>query len=172
MKTLICCENLYDDIDSISTLISTLEFANCARGKEIEQFYHIPPDLTDLFTHIIGEDIEIQPDTGIFRKPNSLIHFDDFYQHSRWACIVALEDTELKSYQHVSGSRSFFDIPKDTDMDRLFIEDCCDPSKWSVLNSINIRKNGFVFIRPWVWRSLGEGKLVQTFLLNQKIESE
>ena len=44
--------------------------------------------------------------------------------------------------------------------------------KWSETNKLNIRKNQFALIRPWLWHSLEENKLVQVFLLNQKIENK
>ena len=167
MKNLILCEDFYNDVNTISQLISNLEFTSCLYGYEIEKFYHIPSDLENMMSELLSENIEIQPNTGFFRKPNNLIYFDEFYQHARWCCIVALEDTELKILKHESGYKSFFDIQED--FNQFFVDNCYDQSKWISLNTINIRKNDFIFIRPWIWRSLLENKLIQMYLLNSKI---
>jgi len=170
MKTLLLCENFYNDIDSITLSIKTLEFIDCLHGQEIDNFQYIPQDIDKMFSHILKEHIDISHNTGTFRKPNSYVYFDNFYEHSLWSCIIALEDTEMKLHSHIgTGSKSFFDLPKDTNMDQFFIDNCSDPSKWNVTSSINIPKNGFVFVRPWLWRSLKEERLVQTFMLNAKL---
>jgi hypothetical protein len=170
MKTLLLCENFYSDIDSITVLIKNLEFIDSLHGQEIDEFQYIPQDTDKMFSHILRENIDISHDTGKFRKPNSNVYFDNFYEHSLWSCIVALEDTELKLHSHIeTGSKSFFDLPKDTNMDQFFINNCSDQTKWNTISIINIPKNGFVFLRPWLWRSLKEERLVQTFMLNAKL---
>lgn len=171
MKHIIHCDSLYNDMDQVSTLITSLEFTDCLYGQEVEDFYYIPAGLSEMFSDILKESVEVQYDTGTFRKPNSLIHFDNFYEHSLWSCIVALEDTQLKTYTHVNGSKSFWDIPEGADKDTFFTENCMDISKWNIESVINIRKNDFVFIRPWLWKSLEQEKTVQTFMLNVKIEN-
>lgn len=168
MKNLILCNNLYNDIESLSTLITNLEYVDVLHGKEIEDFQYTPDGIDQMFSQILQEPVELQG--GHFRKPNSLIHFDNFYQHTIWTCIVGLEETELKLYQHENGSQSFFDMPRDTNMDQFFLDNCNKPENWQVKSTINIPKNGFVFIRPWLWKSLMEDKLVQVFTLNAKIE--
>jgi hypothetical protein len=169
MKNFIQCDNLYGDINQLSILISSLEFVDVLHGKEIEDFYYVPQGLDHFFSMVDSQQIEIQPNTGTFRKPNSLIYFDNFYEHTLWACIAALEETELKLYEHELGYRSFFDVPKDTNMDQFFIDNCNDPTKWIIKSVINIPKNSFVFIRPWLWKSLLEDKLVQVFMINQSL---
>lgn len=169
-KALLLCENLYSDIDSVLNLISSLEFIDALHGKELDEFYYIPQDLDKMLSFILKEHIEVQPNTGIFRRPSSNIYFDNFYEHSLWSCVVALEDTELKLHSHIeTGSRSFFDLPKDTNMDQFFIDNCFDPPKWNTTSIINMSKNSFVFIRPWLWRSFKENNLIQTFMLNAQI---
>jgi len=172
MKNIIHCDSLYNDIDQISGLITSLEFVDCLYGQEIEDFYYIPQGLSEMFSDILKEEVEVQHDTGTFRKPNTLIHFDNFYEHSLWSCIVALEDTQLKTYTHINGSKSFWDIPENTNKDAFFAENCMNLDKWAEESSINIRKNDFVFVRPWLWKSLEQDKIVQTFMLNVKIENK
>ena len=172
MKNIILCDSLYNDIEQISGLITSLEFIDCLYGKEIQDFYYIPQGLSEMFSDLLKEPVEVQPNTGTFRKPNTMIHFDNFYEHSLWSCIAALEDTQLTTYTHVDGSKSFWDIPEGTDKDAFFTENCMDPAKWVVESVINIKKNDFVFIRPWLWKSLAQDNTVQTFMLNAKIENK
>jgi hypothetical protein len=168
MKNIILCSSFYNDIESLSKIVSELQFIENVYGKEIEDFNYIPDQLEEMISSVLEGDIEIQPDTGTFRKPNSTVHFDNFYEHALWTCIVALEDTVLNVHQHKDGYQSYFDIPKD-DPD-FFLHNCMTQEKWDTIASINIKKNDYVFIRPWLWKSLQEDKIVQMFLINAKIK--
>ena len=169
MQQLILNSNLYQDIDTLATLVKTMEYDSALYGKEIKNFSYVPAGLSDFFSEILRTPIEIQPDTGIFRKPTETIHFENFYQHSLWLGIAALENTKLKLYKHKeTGSRSFFDVKDDI---QKFVEDnVIFTGKWDVASEINIEKNDFVFIRPWLWHSLESEKIVQVFMLNQRLE--
>ena len=168
MKNLILCNNLYNDIEGLTTLITNLEYVDVLQGKEIEDFQYAPDGIDKMFSEILQEPVELQG--GQFRKPNTLIHFDNFYQHTLWTGIVALEETELRLYEHELGYKSFFGMPPETNMDQFFIDNCNDSTKWKARSIINMEKNDFVFVRPWLWKSLMEDKLVQVFTLNHKIE--
>lgn len=168
MKNLILCSNLYNDMDSLSNLISTMEYEDNFYGSEIKDFNFIPQGIDQQFTMELNHPIEVQPNTGIFRKPNTMIHFEPFYQHCLWVGIVALEDTTLTLWEQ-EEVKTVFDVPQEK-MEEFLLSN--DRSKWSESNKLNIKKNNFVFIRPWLWHSLEEGKLVQVFLLNQKLENK
>lgn len=165
MKQLIKCDSFYQDIGSLQNLISSLEFEDHPFGKKIPEFYYIPEGLQEFLSQVLSEDIEIQPDTGTFIKPSSVIHVDNFYQHALWTCIVALEDTRINIHTHKDGYSTFFDV-KDNEE---FFKQCVLPEKWITDSTITLKKNEFIMIRPWVWRSLEQDKLVQTFLLNAKL---
>ena len=166
MKQLIYCSNFYNDVAAISSLMLSMDFTESQYGTEIIDFHNIPPDTQERFTSILGEQFEIQPDTGIFRKPADFIHFENFYQHAAWLCIVALEDTVLSTYEQ-DGIKSLFDA---RDVDTFVRENCFDKSKWEISGLVKLNKNDFIFIRPWVWHSLEENKLVQVFLINHKLQ--
>jgi hypothetical protein len=169
MKKLLYCENLYQDIESLFQLISPMEYEQNIYGEEIINFNFMPQGLEQQFETVMGESLEIQPNTGVFRKPSNIIHFENFYQHALWLCIVALEDTQLRIYEQ-EEVKTFFDV-KDN-LDDFVVQNCMDESKWTTQTQINIKKNGFVFIRPWLWHSLEKNKLVQIFLLNHKIKEQ
>ena len=95
MKNLILCSNLYNDMDSLSGLISTMEYEDNLYGSEIKDFNFLPQGLDQQFEMYLGHPVEVQPNTGTFRKPNTMVHFEPFYQHCLWVGIVAMEDTTL-----------------------------------------------------------------------------
>ena len=165
MKHFLKCKSFYQDILQLQTLISSLEFEDHPFGKEIIDFYYIPEGLEEFLSQVLSEDIEIQPNTGTFRKPSDIIHVDDFYQHALWTCIVALEDTKINIVTHKDGHETFFDVKDDSE----FFKQCVMLENWLTESTITLKKNEFIFIRPWVWRSLEQDKLVQTFLLNAKL---
>lgn len=164
MKQFIKCQQFYQDIDQLQSLIYSLEFEDHPLGKEILGFYYIPEGLQDFLKQVVQEDIEIQPDTGTFRKPSDLIHVDNFYQHALWTCVVALEDTKVNICAHKDGT-TFFDVKDNPD----FFKECTMLENWTIDASIALKKNEFVLIRPWLWKSLEQDKMVQTFLLNTNL---
>ena len=168
MKNLILCSNLYNDMDSLSGLISTMEYEDNLYGSEIKDFNFLPQGLDQQFSNYLNHPVEVQPNTGVFRKPNTTVHFEPFYQHCLWVGIVAMEDTTLTLCEQ-ENIKTVFDVPQE-EMESLLLNN--SPDKWFETNKLNIKKNQFVLIRPWLWHSLEEGKLVQVFLLNQKIENK
>lgn len=162
MKNLIMCHKLYGDPTELNALISNMEFQPNLYGDEIKDFQYIPNGLQDFFSSLLNESVEIQPDTGIFRKPVPFVHFENFYQHSLWLCIVALEDTTLYLNSD-SDKQTFFDV-KNCDAEYLMT------AQWHTDCMINIKQNDYVFIRPWRFHSLSEGKLIQLFMLNQLVK--
>ena len=127
---------------------------------------YIPTELEEFFKHEINSNITIQQDTGIFRKPSDVIHAEHFYQHSMWLVVVALEDTVLTIHEQDTVKTVFDVIDK---LDTFIVDNCYDHSKWSTVNTINLKKNDYIYIRPWIWYSLEPTKLVQLFLLNNTL---
>ena len=85
-----------------------------------------------------------------------------------WVAVVAMEDTTITLWEQ-ENVKTVYDVPQE-EMESFLLNN--SPDKWVETNKLNIRKNQFVLIRPWLWHSLEEGKLVQVFLLNQKIENK
>ena len=168
MNSLILSHNFYSDLESLSNLISTMEFEDRLFGQEIKDFNFIPQGISDHFKFDLKETLEVQPDTGVFRKPNSMIHFEPFYQHCQWLCVVALEDTILNIHEQ-DNIRSVYDVEN---AEEFLLNNGNKPENWISRVNINMKKNDYVFIRPGLWYSLEESKLVQIFLLNQTIEEE
>jgi hypothetical protein len=169
MKNIILCSSFYNDIDSLSELTANLEYTDCLYGREIEEFHYIPAELTEMISAVLEKSVEIQPDTGVFRKPNSIVHFDNFYEHALWTCVVALEDTAIHIHEHKDGSKSYFDMPKEDE--QFFINNCMTADKWTTTVSINIKKNDYVFVRPWLWKSFEQDKTIQVFMVNNLLKS-
>lgn len=156
MKNLILSTNFYQDINTLNTMIGNMDFEASLYGSEILEFNFIPDELKDTFNIILNEEVEVQ--LGIFRKSNSTVHFENFYQHSLWKCIVAIDDTKLNIYD-----KTFFDVEN---IDEFMLQN----NVLDIKHTITLNKNDFIFIRPWAWHSLEENKLVQIFLLNQKLQ--
>jgi hypothetical protein len=164
MKQFIKCHQFYQDIDQLQNLIKSLEFEDHALGQEILNFYYIPAGLQDFLKQVLQEDIEIQPDTGTFRKPSNLIQVDNFYQHALWTCVVALEDTKINICTHKDAT-TFFDVKDNPE----FFKEFAIPENWATQATIALKQNDFILIRPWLWKSLEQDKIVQTFLLNANL---
>ena len=167
MNSLILSHNFYSDIDSLSNLISTMEFEDNLFGQEIKDFNFIPQGIEKQFEFNTKEQLEVQPDTGIFRKPNPMVHFESFYQHCQWLCIIALEDTVFKIHEQ-ENIKTVYDVENLEE----FLLNNNSMDNWSTTTQINMKRNGYVFVRPWLWHSLEKDKLVQMFLLNREIKEE
>jgi hypothetical protein len=167
-KNIIICNKFYADVLLLEKIVSGLSFEECVYGKEVKEFYYIPQSIESLFNYILNEDIEIQQNSGKFIKPNSSILFEEFYEHSLWKCVVALEDTNLNVYKQES-IETFFDVKS---IETFIQENSFDKTKWDLHRSINVKKNEFIFFRPWIWHSFEEDKLIQSFLINKKLVLE
>lgn len=170
MNNLMLCSSLYSDIDSLCSLISSMDYEDNFFGAEIKNFNFIPQDINNRFREFLNHPVEIQPDTGTFRKPNFIIHCEPFYQHCLWTSIVALEDTQITIWEQAKV-KSFFDVPQEN-LEQFMINNCLDHHKWTSIHQLNMKKNDFIFIRPWMWYSMEKNKLIQVFLLNQQLNQE
>jgi|688.fasta_scaffold45838_3 hypothetical protein len=163
MQNFIHCSGLYNNIDQLHMLMSSMEFEGAIFGEEIINFNYVPADLEDYFKHEINSNITIQQGTGIFRKSSDIIHVEQFFQHSMWLVIVAMEDTLLTIYEQ-DTVKTVFDVIDN--LDEFIVDNCYDASKWLTVNTIKLKKNDYIYIRPWIWYSLDPNKLTQLFLLN------
>ena len=165
MKSLILCETLYEDIEVLFSSVSTLEYSESLYGEEIKDFSFIPNELNEIFNSMLNEELEIQPDTGKFLKPKECVRIEPFYQHATWLCIVALENTNITIHSQ-KNIKTFFDIPGNIEE---FILSNLELENWDTDTTLTIKKNDFIFIRPWKFHSLQKNKLIQLFLLNRKL---
>ena len=164
MKNIIHCTDLYKDVEVVTNMVADSLFEPKRYGSEAKEFQFIPKGLQETFKSIVNEAIEIDANSGIFRKPNANIHYEEFKQHTGWLCIVALEDTSVKLCEHANGATTFFDV-KD-DIGNFEARNCYDTTHWKTVTHIAVKQNEFIFMRPWCWHALDAGKLVQVFALN------
>lgn len=169
MINFIHCDNFYNDPLVLCELAKNLTFEDIIIGESAKDFNFIPERIESRFSEILHCPTEVQSNTGIFLKPNGVIHYDTFYEHSIWTCIVALEDTFINLQQHASGVKTFFDVAE-ANREQFFLNTASDTSSWSTTNTINIQQNDFVFVRPWIWKSYQPNNLVQTFGINIRID--
>lgn len=169
MKNVIICDSLYADIAAMNLTVGSMDYEENILGEEIKDFQFIPAGLKEQFQHILSEDVEIQSDSGIFRKPLGMVHYEPFYQHAAWMCVVAIEATTLTLHQHVSGYDIQYAL---SHPDAITQSQFVDPANWTTTTAVTLQPSDFIFIRPWAWHSLTEHKMVQIFLLNQNLKDK
>ena len=163
-------ENFYEKPKELFDIISKLDLKENLFGDEIKDFNMISQGIDQAFSQIIGQKITVTKDSGKFRKPYPPIHFENFTQDSVFVGIVALEDTNFKTYRHKeTGFTNVFPITQDIN---TFIKDnCFDPEKWETIADIKLLAGTLLLVKPWVWHSL-DNKLVKVFYLEKVTDGD
>lgn len=147
--------------------VKNLHFTQKHYGEELENFNMILDGMEPVFSRAIGERIVIDPErSGIFRKPmNNIIHFEDFSSLNEWCFIVALEQTTLNLWHHISehGRGELSPIDAETALDGIDFN-YYNLFEWIIHTNIVLKPGQGAFIRPWVFRSLDNG-LIQYYRL-------
>ena len=147
--------------------VKSLHFTQKDYGEELENFNMILDGMEPVFSRVIGERIVIDPErSGIFRKPmNNIIHFEDFSSLNEWCFIVALEQTTLNLWHHISehGRGELSPIDAETALDGVDFN-YYNLFEWIIHTNIVLKPGQGAFIRPWVFRSLDNG-LIQYYRL-------
>jgi hypothetical protein len=113
---------------------------------------------SDLFSKILNTDRSVDEDkSGIFRKPNNLIHFESFENLNEWVFMVALQNSTLNVFEHKSGAFNALDNYKFNYRD-LF--------QWNLQINYLLKPGQGVLFRPWLFHSFDTG-LVQIFRLKE-----
>lgn len=138
------------DADKFKKVIEHLKWQPALYGLEIPELNMIDPDLEVIFGEMLGDWITITEDSGVFRIPMPLIHFEDFDSLLEWRCAIAVDDNVFRIYNHSSG-------PIDARQGYEF--DYRNPDEWIIEAQINLKQNDCVFYRPWVFHSFEERPL-------------
>jgi len=159
-----------DEAKVLSSVVKDVNYIEKEYGLEIPHFNLILPGAAEVFSKILGEEVDIDKErAGIIRKPfNNMIHFESFEDPNEWCFILALETTTLNLYKHVEDIR-YNDLNKVNSVNvfqgtqfnyRNMFE-------WDVHTNIILECNQGVFIRPWVFHSLSDS-LVQYYRIIPK----
>ncbi len=135
-----------------------LQYQPTQFGKEIPNFNMVGETTNELFTQVLGTDINIDDkQSGIFRKPNNLIHFESFESLNEWIFIVALQPSTLNIFEHKTGLDSALKGYQ-FNYRNLF--------EWDLQVNYLLKPGHGVLFRPWLFHSFDTG-LIQIFRLNE-----
>jgi hypothetical protein len=147
-----------EDAIRLTTITYNLNYIDTDFGKEIPNFNMTGENTSDLFSKILNTDIIVDDDkSGIFRKPNNLIHFESFENLNEWVFVVALQNSTLNVFEHKSGAVNALDDYKFNYRD-LF--------QWNLQINYLLKPGQGVLFRPWLFHSFDTG-LVQIFRLKE-----
>lgn len=161
MKKLILADNLYspEEAANIFGTVDQLPFVEAEYGKEIQNFSMIPPDIDDIFSQMLGEQVIVDRNvSGVFRQPmNCKIHFESFNSVNEWCFAVAIQPSTFNLYHHLSGAKTALDGYK---------FNYCNLFEWDYDVNILLRPGQGVFFRPWTFHSMEHG-IIQYFKMSQ-----
>lgn len=171
MRDLILFSNFFADVDQTTKVISEMEFKDGQYGEQIPEFNMISPEHDRFFKIISNEPVEILENSGVFRKPYTTIHFEDFIRESAWVCAVALEENEFNIWKHIEkNSSNVFNLEQD--VQEFINENCFDLTKWEKEVSIKLKPNQVIFFKPWMWHNFEHSNLMQFFYLKYNQEEK
>ena len=127
-------------------------------GVEIENFNMLSPDADELFTSILGTNMQVNVDkSGIFRRPNNIIHFESFENIDEWIFAVALQTSTFNVFEHASGVVNALH-GYNYNYKNLF--------EWNLQINYVLKPGQGVLFRPWLFHSFDNGQL-QVFRLKE-----
>lgn len=154
------------DAERYAKIVNNLNFTETPYGLQIPDFSMIFPHMEPMFSRVLGERVVIDSKrSGVFRKPDEVIHFEEFDSLNEWCFIVALEKSTFNIYHHLAdkGMGEYGKIDAKTVLDgwqfnyRNLIE-------WDYHTNILLEPNQGIFFRPWIFHGLERG-LIQYYRL-------
>lgn len=155
------------DPEKYVAIVDGLSFVEKPYGLELENFNMILPGVEPILSKVLGERVVVDHKrSGVFRRPrNHCIMFENFESLNEWCFIVALEDSVLNLWYHISdpsrGEVSPIDARTALDGYEFNYRNWFE---WKIHTNIILEPNNGVFIRPWVFHSMQDG-LVQYYRL-------
>jgi len=150
------------DAENYKLAVQDLTYVPKKYGFEIPDFHMIFPEIDVLWGKMLGDFLDVvEPESGVFRKPYAdVIHFEDYASLNEWCFVVALDNTEFKTYRHVSGIKNMLEMPHDHAHINFF-----NTSDWERETSIFMKPNDALFYRPWVFHSF-DGALIHYYKIH------
>lgn len=135
-----------------------LQYQPTQFGEEIPNFNMVSDDIDSLFNKILNTNVEVNKEqSGIFRKPSNLIHFESFRESTEWIFMVALQPSTLNIFEHKSGAEHALEGYK-FNYRNLF--------EWDLQINHLLKPGQGVLFRPWLFHSFDTG-LIQIFKLKE-----
>lgn len=136
-----------------------LQYVDSEFGKQIENFNMIPENANEMFSNLLNTTIEVDEErSGIFRKPEEFIHFEDFSGTNEWVFAVALQSSVFDIFEHQSGATNALSDYK-FNYRNLF--------EWDHKINYQLDPGHGIIFRPWIFHSFDRG-LIQVFRLKEK----
>lgn len=151
-----------EDACRIFNIVHSLrDFQSYDLGKQLNNFNMVPKDADELFTRTLGFKVIVDLDkSGVFKKPDSFIHFEDFDSPRDWIFLVALDRTIVDIYEHKSGTENAL-IQHQFNYRNIF--------EWDHYVNYHLKVGQGILFRPWLFHSVN-GSLIQTFRLTEKCQ--
>lgn len=148
----------YEDAIRLTNVTYHLNYQPIDFGEEIPNFNMVGENTNESFSKILNSNIEIEDEkSGIFRKPNNLIHFESFENLNEWVFMVALQPSTLNIFEHKSGISNALDGYK-FNYRNLF--------EWDLQINYLLKPGQGVLFRPWLFHSFDIGQ-IQIFRLKE-----
>jgi hypothetical protein len=161
-------ENFNSNADELFKIFSSMTFESALFGDEVKNFNHTPQELINVFQTIVRMPLQYGENSGTYRKPHTFIHYENFQATSVYVAYLALEDNNVKIYQH-NNTNAYHVLEIQEEMEKFIPENCFDESKWNVVADIKLKKGNLLLVQPFQFHSL-EKKLVQVFYLERQTE--
>lgn len=143
--------------NQIASVVYDLPYVPSEYGKEIQNFNMITDDVDEMFSSALGMNVEVDKESGIFRIPELMIHFESFESPKDWVFCVALQDSTFNLFEHKSGIENATQGYK-FNYRNLF--------EWDLTVNYQLKPGQGILFRPWLFHSFNMG-LVQTFRLRE-----
>ena len=164
-------QKIYGDAAALKNHISSFEFKDMfidseAVFGEITDFNMLSAEHKLLFNSF-SPALEVQEDSGFFRKPFNTIHCENVPSGRVFVGICPLTDAKITFYKHIeTDSENAFEI--DVPVQEI-LDDAIHLEKFEETNSINLKAGEVHFFSPALWHKI-DAELVQVFFLNFKNE--
>jgi len=155
-------DNFFDDkeIKKLLNVVQSLPFVDKEYGKEIDQFQLVDPEINEVFSKVLNTKVKIdEENSGSFRMPELIIHFESFKNVTDWCFAIALEPTTFNTYRHIQGARSALDGHQYNY--RNFLD-------WDYTTNILLEQNQCIFFRPWLFHSFSSG-IIQMYRIEDDV---
>jgi len=151
----------YLNADDIKRVVSDLNFVEMQYGLEVENFYMIPEGVLEGFSTVLSRPLMFTPDSGRFRLPYPVVHFEAPQPHMILCAAVAMEDTVFRTHRH-KPTDSISAVEVEGNMGAFIADNCFDASKWEAMTTVVMRPNDLVVFSPLLWHSF-EKNLIKWF---------
>lgn len=156
-------QKIYNDVDSLKEHVKYLEFKESTFGEQTE-FNMLQDNLKSLLNSF-SPALEVNEDSGFFRKPYNIIHCEDVPEGRIYVGICPLENAKITFLKHLeTNSENAFEI--NVPVSEIF-EDIIYPEKFEETQVINVKAGEIFFFSPALWHKV-ECSLAQIFYLDVK----